>query len=263
MNPKKHLGQNFLTNDYFAELMCDAARVSRADTVLEIGPGTGVLTRVLLSRAKKVIAIEKDESLITLLKEKFAQEIKNGKLILTPGDILTTPSTLWPTPYKLVANIPYYITGEIIRHFLERKQQPLSITLMLQREVAERIVARDKKESILSLSVKAYGEPSIIAVVKAEYFYPKPKVDSAILTIDSISKKFFSKLPEKKFFALLKTGFSHKRKMLFGNLATVFPKGKLQTAFSALAIDPKIRAEDLSLKDWHSLATQVHVKASP
>ena len=184
MKAKKNLGQNFLTRDHYAIIMAEKAMVGQKDTVLEIGPGKGILTAILLKKAGHVIAVEKDPELVVFLKERFANEIKKQKLTLVSGDIFTYH--LPPITYKLIANIPYYITGEIIRHFLSNDKQPQSLTLMVQKEVAERIVARNKKESLLSLSVKAYGEPEIVARVSAGNFFPKPKVDSAIIHIAGI-----------------------------------------------------------------------------
>jgi len=222
--------------------------------VLEIGPGKGVLTRELLGGAKKIFAVEKDGRMIALLQEKFAKEIKEKKLILIQSDILDFD----PEKYKLktenytvVANIPYYITGEILRKFLSGDNQPAKMVLMLQKEVAERIVARDGKESILSLSVKAYGTPRIIKKVPARYFTPAPKVDSAVLAIENISKKCFTTQSEEaRFFEVIKTGFAHKRKLLIRNLEVLLSKKMVTQVFEECGIEKNARAERLSLKDW-------------
>ena len=222
---KKSLGQNFLTSESAVDTIIDAGDVTGDDIVLEIGPGKGMLTKKLLIFAGKVIAIEKDTTLVEFLKEKFVNEIKNNKLDLVERDILDfDPEILefYKEPYKLVANIPYYITGQLIRKFLETTNQPSLMVLMLQKEVALRIVARDKrsfdsaqgKESILSISVKAYGKPKYIQMVKAGSFSPKPKVDSAILLIDNISKEFFEDFSEEDFFKMVHAGFKSKRKKL-------------------------------------------------
>jgi 16S rRNA (adenine1518-N6/adenine1519-N6)-dimethyltransferase len=255
MRPKKLLGQNFLTRDHFAIVMAEKAAVSKKDTVLEIGPGTGMLTKVLLERAKKVVAIEKDKELVRELSRKFKREIEENKLSLIAGDVR---DFYQKEPYKVVANIPYYITGEIMRHFLEAKWQPTSMTLMVQKEVAERILARDKKESLLSLSVKAYGMPSIAARVPAGNFYPKPKVDSAILHIGDISKNFFNGISEKKFFEMLRAGFAHKRKKLISNLSmlnTNTGREALEREFLKAGIPVDARAETVSLEKWVAIAT--------
>ncbi len=239
---KKSLGQNFLKSKAAVQQILKAAELSKGDTVLEVGPGKGVLTEGLLESGANVIAIEKDDRLIEFLNEKFQNEISSGQLKIINQDILDfDPSILAKTPYKLVANIPYYITGVLLRKFLENNTQPERMVLMLQKEVAKRIVASDKKESILSISVKAYGTPKYIGTVPARYFSPAPKVDSAILQISNISKKLFTKnsITEEKFFEILKTGFAHKRKLLKGNLGYQ-PENVAQLA----------RAEDITLETW-------------
>ena len=258
--PKKSLGQNFLTAQSVVDKIIETAKLDSKDIVLEIGTGKGILTKSLLEKAKKVISIEKDDELISYLQEKFKDEIKNGKLILVHGDILTFDFEkygLKNNNYKIVANIPYYITGEFLRSILSSDIQPKSMVLLVQKEVAERI-ARNKKESILSISVKAYGEPKYIQTVKAGSFVPPPKVDSAILLIDNISKLFFSKDGpcwglEKRFFEILKTGFAHKRKLLSGNLSIFMDKEKLKIIFKQLGITEKARAEEISLNQWGKL----------
>jgi 16S rRNA (adenine1518-N6/adenine1519-N6)-dimethyltransferase len=248
MYAKKSLGQNFLMHARIAERIADVAGVTKNDTVLEIGPGTGMLTRPLLARAKKVIAIETDGVLVRELQETFATEIQQGNLELIHGDIRNYPQfvpTVQDCGYQVVANIPYYLTGEIFRLLLTATHQPTSITLLVQKEVAERI-ARNKKESLLSLSVKAYGTPKYEFTVPRGAFVPAPKVDSAVLSIRNISRKHFA-IPEteKLFFELIHAGFAHKRKLLAGNL-----KGVGVTLPAPLA---KKRAEDLSLLDWLTL----------
>lgn len=257
MKPKKSLGQNFLKSEKALNQMIDSAGVCGEDVVLEIGPGKGALTEKLLTTGAKVLAVEKDSELIPLLEEKFSKEIADGKFILIKADILEfNPSaySLKPGAYKLVANIPYYITGAIIRKFLESDFQPESITLLVQKEVSDRIVGRDGKESILSISVKVYGEPKYIAKVSKRYFIPEPKVDSAIIHIRDISKKNFKNIKEDEFFNILKTGFSHKRKTLIKNLESLnIPKEFLISVFGDLNISLNERAENIDLKTWISL----------
>jgi 16S rRNA (adenine1518-N6/adenine1519-N6)-dimethyltransferase len=185
------------------------------------------------------------------LKTLFVKEIKEGRLELINEDILKIEN-LGLERYKLVANIPYYITGEILREFLSNRTQPEKIVLMLQKEVAERIVAKNGKESILSISVKAYGEPKYIRKVEKENFKPKPKVDSAILLIKNISRKNFFEIDEKEFFNLVKKGFSQKRKLLSNNLKDIL-KEKTKEIFENCKIPLKSRAENLSLSDWQCL----------
>ena len=245
---KKSLGQNFLMHARIAERIADVARITPGSTVFEIGPGTGMLTRPLLERAGKVIAIEADGELFEKLQTDFANEIASGKLELIHGDIRTYPlstTTALNSGYQVVANIPYYLTGEIFRMFLESENQPSSMTFLVQKEVAERI-ARSGKESILSLSVKAYGTPKYEFTVPRGAFKPAPNVDSAVLTIRDISRKnFSSREEEQQFFKLIHAGFAHKRKFVRKNLLEVgLPSGD---------IPEKARAEDLKLSDWLAL----------
>jgi 16S rRNA (adenine1518-N6/adenine1519-N6)-dimethyltransferase len=242
---KKSLGQNFLMHARIAERIVMVSGVRKDDTVLEIGPGRGMLTQQLLLRSRKVIAVEADGELFKQLQETFAGELQNGKLELLHADIRTFDTTTIKGPYALVANIPYYITGEIIRMFLSAPHQPSSMTLLVQKEVAARI-ARSKKESILSLSVKAYGIPKYEFTVPRGAFKPAPGVDSAILSIRDISRKnFASSQEEERFFNYLHAGFAHKRKFLASNLAG--------GGLSAEGIAPKARAENLALEDWLAL----------
>ena len=251
VHAKKSLGQNFLMHARTAERIAEAAGLTPDDVVLEIGPGTGMLTRALLARAKKVVAIEADRELYDELVETFAEALGEGRLILIYGDVRTfDPGEFFDGPYKVVANIPYYITGELVRRFLTVERQPSSITFLVQKEVAERI-ARTKKESILSLSVKAYGVPKYAFTVPRGAFTPAPKVDSAVLTITDISRDAFaSSAAEERFFALVHAGFAHKRKLLSSNLAELISPAALRAA----GIPEKARAEDLPLSAWLSLA---------
>ena len=251
---KKSLGQNFLKSEPALKMMCESGAVNNTDTVLEIGPGKGALTIKLLEKAKKVIAVEKDRDLVLILKERFQKEIEGKKLELIEEDILEfNPKKykLQNNNYKIVANIPYNITGAIFRKFLSGIDKPETMVLLVQKEVAERIVARDKKESILSLSVKAYGNPKYIMKVGKRFFSPSPKVDSAIIAINDISNKNFKeKVSEEYFFAIIKAAFAHKRKVLSKNLEVVVSKEKISNMFENLKLNPKIRAEDLDFEIW-------------
>lgn len=262
MFAKKSLGQNFLKLKSAIRNAADAARLSAGDMVLEIGPGRGALTEELLARAGKVIALEKDADLIPFLKEKFASEISSGKFELLNSDALSyipTHHSLQTTHYKLVANIPYYITGEILRKYLTENYQPSLMVLMVQKEVADRIVARDGKESLLSMSVKAYGKPKYIETVKARFFSPAPKVDSALILIDEISRDFFSDIKEDDFFKMLHDGFAQKRKKLAGNLKNAGrgPADAIKKIMESCGINPNARAENLSVEDWKRLITRM------
>lgn len=251
------LGQHLLTNPLVARAVAGAAGVRDGDTVLEIGPGTGMLTRELLALGAHVIAVEKDSGMVSILKKTFAKEISDGRLELREGDARDlAPDALVPEgAYKVAANIPYYITGELIRECLTAKRQPEALAFLVQKEVAER-VARAKKESILSLSVKAYGEPQYVRTVSKGNFNPAPNVDSAILAIRGISRKNFEGISEDMFFRTVKTGFAAKRKTLAGNLKKVFGT-KAEGVLVACDIDEKARAEDVPLEKWLALAARI------
>ncbi len=252
--PKKSLGQNFLKSQAALAAIITAGQLSGEDTVLEIGPGKGALTEKLLAHAGKVVAIEKDNELFAFLSEKFTAELRSEKLILIRDDVLDfDPKQLETKNYKIIANIPYNITGAILKKFLSSEAQPERMVLLVQKEVAERIVARDKKESILSISVKAYGVPRYVAKVPARYFSPAPKVDSAIISIENISKSRFRNIKEEEqFFTVVKAGFAHKRKLLAGNLSELI--NNKQEIFALCSIPEKARAEDIALLDWICLA---------
>src|SRR3989338_2798402 len=211
------LGQHFLKAKWAARALAYAVGIEHGDIVLEIGPGKGALTRELLAIAKEVgaqiVAIEKDEELVVHLNGIFKDEIASGTLTVRGEDIRNvTPDTigLVSGKYLVAANIPYYITGEIIRQFLTAKEKPRAMALLVQKEVAKRIIS--DKESLLSLSVKVYGTPKIVAKVPRGNFSPPPNVDSAILLIENISRSFFASLSEELFFRVLHAGFKSKRK---------------------------------------------------
>lgn len=256
MQLKKSLGQNFLTSPSALAKVIRAAALTAGDTVLEIGPGGGALTKALLATGSRVLAVEKDDRLITPLQTQFNEAIANGKLKLIPGDILQLDlekllarEISEKENYQVVANLPYYITGEVLRQLLTARRQPANLTVMLQREVAERLVARDGKESLLSLSVKIFGTPKYVATVPASAFTPRPKVDSAIVRVENISReKFASAAAETKFFQTIRRGFSQKRKQLKNNLALV------GSAFAECGVHPTARAEDLILDHWLCLS---------
>lgn len=263
MKAKKSLGQHFLTSTAAVHHMVTASGAKYGDTVLEIGPGKGVLTKALLATGAFVIVVEKDDRMIPVLSETFATEIENKQLTVVSGDILTVDLTKILSPrgtlgeYSVVANIPYYITGEIMRLFLEHEYQPKSMTLLVQKEVAERIVARDKKESVLSLSVKAFGEPSLVSVVKRGSFFPIPNVDSAIIHIADISRTKLGSVSPEHFFVTVKTGLAHKRKILISNLKDEYTKDTLSRAFAKLSLPENVRGEDLDISTWINLASEL------
>lgn len=258
MRAKKSLGQHFLKSEAALFAMRDAIDPVADDIVLEIGPGHGELTDTLLPFAGKIVAIEKDRELIPLLKDKYSAEIEQGRLEIFERDVLDFDTSILDFyrehSYKVVGNIPYYITGAIIKKFLSATKQPDTICFLIQKEVAERIVEKKGKGSILSISIKVFGKPKIIKKIKAGSFSPPPKVDSAILLIENIDRKNFNNVSEGQFFKLLKSGFSKKRKFLLNNLRETFPENKVTKAFIQSHINTKIRAEDLKVADWLSLA---------
>lgn len=259
------LGQHFLTNNYYAKQLTDSVGVRPNETIVEIGPGKGALTKHLLATGSAVIAVEKDETLAALLHETFAAEIASGQLRIVTGDVRDFDPMdygLRTTNYVLAANIPYYITGEIIRQFLSAPHQPRAMALLIQKEVAERIIARDGKESLLSLSVKAYGTPRIVAKVGKGNFNPPPNVDSSIILIENISRRFFSGFAENAFFDILHASFASKRKLLASNLAKRYGKDRIATAFSTCDVPEKIRAEDLALAQWQRLVTALELDSA-
>ena len=262
---KKSLGQNFLKSAEALRKMCEAGEVNDKDTIVEIGPGKGALTEKLLEKAEKVIAVEKDRDLIDILSEKFKEEIINERLLLLNDNILYfEPSKygLKEGEYKIIANIPYNITGAIIKRFLSEVTKPSIMTLLVQKEVAERIVARDNKESILSLSVKAYGTPRYVMKVHKRFFSPAPKVDSAIISINNISNLHLKdKNTEDSFFKIIKAAFAHKRKILRKNLEEIEKdSNKIDEMIEKLDINPKARAEDIKFDKWISINDYLTIK---
>lgn len=251
MKAKKYLGQHWLYDTDSLVAMLEAADVSGKDTILEVGPGLGTLTELLTQKAMRVIAIEKDPDLIKDLDIKFARS-KNLEIINT--DILGYNLNLLNKDYKVVANIPYYLTGKLIRNLMESSNPPIKMALLVQKEVAERIVAEAGDMSILSFSVQYYYEANITRVVLRELFKPAPKVDSAIVDLKKLPKPVFV-ADTKKLFRLVKLGFSQKRKTLRNSLSAGFKISP--TLVERLLVDsglqPNSRAQELSLKKWQEL----------
>lgn len=249
---KKSLGQNFLHAPQVITLMVHHAGVGAGDTVLEVGPGKGALTEKLLATGAHVIAVEKDDRAIPFLADKFKSAVDSKQLELVHGDILEYTPPI--EQYTIVANIPYYISGEFLQKFFEAENQPKKIIVMLQKELAKRIV--DEKGSILGMSIKVYGNPKYLTSVPRKFFRPVPNVDSAVLLIENISKNLFvdAKIDEKAFFNIIKTGFSHKRKVLIKNLEGILPPEALKNLWETQKWLPTIRAEELTLEDWKNIA---------
>lgn len=254
IKPVKHLGQNFLLDEAVLEKIIAAADLSQNDIVLEIGPGLGILTFALAKKAKQVVAVEKDKKFARILNNELKiRNIKNVKII--SADILKIRDFLFPIhdTYKIVANLPYYITSPAIRMFLETKKKPELLVFMIQKEVGQRICAKPPRMSLLSIMVQFYAEPEIVDYVGKKSFYPEPKVDSTIIKI--IPKKNLPEINAEKFFQLVRAGFSAKRKFLINNLSKKLktPNSKLKTIFEQIGIGQKLRAENLSVKNWIKL----------
>lgn len=256
---KKSLGQHFLNNASVAQSMCDAGSVENGDIVVEVGPGTGIMTAELLTRGAQVIAIEADDRAIPVLQERFAAAIAGGMLTIHHADIRSLDLrtlTITDQQYKVISNIPYYLTGMLFRLFLEHEAQPSCLVFLVQKEVAKRATAsrtRNEKESLLSLSVKLYGTPEYVRTVPRGHFSPQPNVDSAIIRIINITRERAREVGAEYFFSILRLGFGQKRKQLLGNLSQRYARADLMHIFSTLSIPHTVRAEDLDLNTWISL----------
>lgn len=263
---KKSLGQHFLTSNVVPSWMCDAADITNRDTVLEIGPGTGVLTKEILLRGATVIALETDLRAIEVLENTFTDAIATGNLILIHTDVRTLDLATLPDisnhAFKVVANIPYYLSGFLFRMFLESPIQPTDLVYLVQKEVAKRAtsnITKGEKESLLSLSVQAYGTPKYIKTVTRGHFTPPPKVDSGIIAIRGITKDNFQNIEESLFFNILHLGFGQKRKQLLGNLTKKYDREVLTNIFSTVDIPSSTRAEDVPLDKWLILVKELAV----
>jgi 16S rRNA (adenine1518-N6/adenine1519-N6)-dimethyltransferase len=254
MRPNKSFGQNFLIDRSVLKKIVQAASIEADDEVLEVGSGTGVLTRELAQKARRVVAVELERDMLTLLAE-TTKDYKNVELVARNLLFLDPAEIFDHSPYKLVANLPYYITAPTFRHFLENPNPPRLIVVMVLLEVAQRITAQPGDLSLLAVSVQFYGTPTIIAQVPARAFYPAPKVDSAILRIDVNPQAPLTQTERESFFRVVQAGFSERRKQLHNSLThSLHYKNELIRSWLTTAdIDPGRRAETLSIDDWMRL----------
>ncbi|MEO8953893.1 MAG: 16S rRNA (adenine(1518)-N(6)/adenine(1519)-N(6))-dimethyltransferase RsmA [Ktedonobacteraceae bacterium] len=254
MRPNKSFGQNFLIDRSVLMEIVAAADIHVDDQILEVGAGTGVLTRELAKHAQRVVAVEMERDMLALLAETTGQyenveRIARNLLFLDPLDVFGT------APYKLVANLPYYITAPTFRHFLESANPPRAIVVMVQEEVAQRIVAGPGDLSLLAVSIQFYGRPRIVAQVPARAFYPAPKVGSAILRIDVYEQPPLTAQERNGFFRLVQAGFSEKRKQLHNSLTHGLHRKneEVRALLTAANIATSRRAETLSIEEWLQL----------
>jgi 16S rRNA (adenine1518-N6/adenine1519-N6)-dimethyltransferase len=251
MRPHKSFGQNFLIDRSVLQKIVEAARLDPGDEVLEVGAGMGVLTRELAKLARRVVAVELERDMLTVLKETI-RPYTNVELVARDLLLLDPVEVFGEASYKLVANLPYYITAPTFRHFLESENPPHLLVVMVQWEVAQRIVAAPGDLSLLGVSVQFYGRPQIVARVPAHAFYPAPKVDSAILQVDVYPQVPLTVAERKQFFRLVQAGFGERRKQLHNSLAHgLHRKNEEMRAWLARAsIDASRRAETLSIEEW-------------
>lgn len=251
LKPAKRFGQNFLVDKKAVRQIVDAAQLTDQDTVLEIGPGLGVITQELAQRAKKIIAVEKDQKMVEILKETL-RDYNNIEIINADIRMLNEGCS---TSFKIVGNLPFYLTAPVIRQFLEAENQPEFMTLMVQKEVGQRICAKPPEMNLLAVSVQIYAEPKILAYIPRGSFWPEPKVDAALIKITPHAKPLLIKKEIMNFFKIVKDGFSQPRKQLLNNFSKNMTLNKQQTGewLSQNGIAPERRAETLSVGDWINL----------
>jgi len=249
--PKKSLGQHWLNDEYSLESICEAAAVKPGDTVLEIGPGLGSLTRLLTDKAEQVVAVEFDERLAQLL----PNQVRADNLQVVNQDILSFDFSVMPSMYKVIANIPYYLTSNLIRVMSETSNSPQTAAILVQKEVAQRAAAGPGDMSLLSATAQFYWEVSLGEKVAAELFTPPPKVDSQILIMKYRQQPLFPDVDHKAFFRVVKAGFAQRRKTLLNSLSSGLhiDKVKITEICTQNGIDTKRRAQTLSLDEWHKL----------
>ena len=251
MRPNKSFGQNFLVDRPVLMKIVDAAEIQAHDQILEVGAGTGVLTRELAKHAQRVVAVELERDMLAVL-AKTTSNYTNVELIARNLLFLNPAEVFGSEPYKLVANLPYYITAPTFRHFLESANPPRLLVVMVQQEVAQRIVAGPGDLSLLAVSIQLYGQPRIVAHVPARAFYPAPKVDSAILRIDVHEQVPLTTSQRDSFFRVVQAGFSERRKQLHNALTHGLHRKneEIRSLLTAAQIDTSRRAETLSIEEW-------------
>ncbi len=255
LHPDRSLGQNFLVEEGALAKVAAAAEIGPEETVLEVGPGLGSLTRHLAAQARRVVAVELDPDLLPAL----AAVLKpHTNVEVVQGDILALPlqSLGLPPGYKVAANIPYYITSAVIRHLLEAQSRPACIVLTVQREVAERVCAKPGDMSVLAVSVQFYSAPRIVARIPAGAFYPRPNVDSAVVRLDVLPRRAVDVKDSEAFFRVVKAGFSQKRKQLRNALSGGMQMSgeQVEAWLGRAGVDPRRRAETLALQEWAALS---------
>ncbi|HZS77148.1 MAG TPA: 16S rRNA (adenine(1518)-N(6)/adenine(1519)-N(6))-dimethyltransferase RsmA [Ktedonobacteraceae bacterium] len=262
MRPNKAFGQNFLVDRNVLRRIIEAAEVTKDDTVLEVGAGTGVLTRELAKRARRVVAVELERDMLTLLRKTTrpfsnVELVERNLLYVNPVDLFDSE------PYKLVANLPYYITAPTFRHFLESENAPRLLVVMVQYEVAQRIVAAPGDLSLLGVSIQFYGRPEIIARVPAGAFYPAPKVDSAILRVEVRDDVPLTSAERDRFFRVVQAGFAEKRKQLHNSLThhLHYKNEQVRSWLQEAGVNPSRRAETLSIEEWLRLWREIEKKS--
>lgn len=248
--PDKSLGQHWLTDRIILSEIAEPANLTTDDVVLEIGPGLGTLTEVLSDSAKLVVAVEFDPE---LAKDLANKNIKNVEVL--NADFLHFDLSIMPKKYKVVANIPYYITAKIVQKLLSDDNKPEVAALLVQKEVAERLAAKPGEMSILSVSAQVFAEVELGVIVPPEFFTPPPKVDSQVVILKPRNRPLFEKWNEKSFFRMVKAGFSNRRKKLRSSLAggLGISKTEAENLLIKSGIDSNLRAQDLSLNDWQKL----------
>ncbi|MFH1508670.1 MAG: 16S rRNA (adenine(1518)-N(6)/adenine(1519)-N(6))-dimethyltransferase RsmA [bacterium] len=262
--PLKKRGQHFLISDKVVSDLVGAASLSKKDKVLEIGPGLGALTEKLVEQARKVLACEVDDKLISYLQNKYQQE----NIEILKADILRLDLAKYfeNNKYKVVANIPYYLTSHLFKFFLENKTRPELMAFLVQKEIADRLTAEAPNVSLLTLSVQLYAETKIISVVPSEAFYPAPKVDSAVILLKLRQTPLIAETLIADFFHLAKIAFAAKRKQIHNNLESglKWEKDKIIQLLKISAIDKTRRAETLTWPEWESLTRKyIRIKKDP